>query len=159
MMWEQPLQTVMFNLISSHFGAIPTQYRRQTRFLSLTPLGIFNEGFDEVEVEGNKTKILYPDQYFDAVIDLCSICMEHNFSDISNETARLLKRGGRLFSIVPKYDCYDIFEGNDSVQFFTLEHLRKCLNGKFHSSIKLIEQELEPTKVLRFWLVDALRMT
>jgi ubiquinone/menaquinone biosynthesis C-methylase UbiE len=118
-----------------------------------------DEGFDEVEVEGNKAKILYPDQYFDAVIDLCSICMEHNFSDIFNETARLLKRGGRLFSIVPRYDCYDIFEGNDSVQFFTLEHLRKCLNGKFHSSIKLIEQELEPTKVLRFWLVDALRMT
>ncbi len=101
---------------------------------------------------------MYPDGYFDAIVDICSICMEHNYSDIFNEAARLIKRGGRLFSVVPKYDCHDVFEHN-SVQFFTQEQLRQCLNGKFHSNIKLMEQELEPRKVLRFWLVDGLRMT
>jgi SAM-dependent methyltransferase len=119
---------------------------------------LYDGGYDVVEIEGNKAKIMYPDAYFDAVVDVCSVSMDHNFDSIFNEVARILKRGGRLFSVVPKYDCHDIFE-QDSVQFFTLEHLRRCLNGKFHSNIKLMEQELEPSKVLRFWLVDGLRMS
>src|SRR6266436_1794103 len=49
-------------------------------------------------------KIPYEDGYFDAVVDVASVCMSDDCQGIFDEVARVLKPSGRLFSTMPATD-------------------------------------------------------
>jgi SAM-dependent methyltransferase len=152
----------VMRLVNQTYGEIPQQYRRQIRMLEMgKPNGLGGLGFD-VLVDGPKAHLSYPDQYFDTIVDILHICRNVNHFDIYNETYRLLKKGGRLLSCVPQFSCWDEpFEDIDTIQFFTDEALRRCLNGRFKYKIIALEHTPDITKgnTLRFWLVDAMRIT
>lgn len=179
--------------VQRNYGMTPKKHRNQVKFLdigcgqgsstwflaregyqvtaadgsksALTKLHkrIVDEGLDVEIAFGDISKLQYPDQYFDAAIDVVSVCHNLNYLDIYNEIARLLKRGGRLFSVVPKDDCFPgPFSEYGDFQFFTLEMIRRVLNGKFTykiGSIEVMNPGDPPVKTLKFWLVDALRIT
>jgi len=124
------------------------------------PNGLHTQGYD-LSVEPVKTKLAYPDQYFDAIVDVLYICRETQSNQVFDELHRLLKRGGRLFSVVPKFTSDDeAFQDIDSIQFFPIEVLRRCFNGKFKYKINSLEHtpDVTESKTIRFWLVDALKV-
>ena len=191
--WGRYPNESLIRWAQKYYGMIPGKHRNQIKFLDMgcgqgaSTWYLAREGYQVVAADGSKSaltklfhrladedliveitygdisKIQYPDQFFDAVVDVVSICHNLNYLDIYNEAARLIKRGGRLFSMVPKQDCYDKpFDEFGAVQFFSEEQLRRALNGKFNPKLGSVEVRNpgEPaSKTLKFWLVDALRMS
>lgn len=108
---------------------------------------------------GEMSKMAFPDGYFDAVIDIASICMNENCKEIYDEVARVLKPGGGLFSVVPSTDSdKTLFLGKGPITFFEPNQIKLCLMDNFHMSInyKCVEPE-DKSKRVSHWLIVAVR--
>lgn len=122
------------------------------------------EGLSAEVMGGDITKLPYPDEFFDVVIDVAAI--QHNtaenISGILFEIARVLKEGGSLFSLARSSRDYlfghgrrvaentytDIpigdLEGVGVTHFFTIPEIRRFWGGRFTEvSIEYTERTIE----------------
>jgi len=120
---------------------------------SKTAIKKANERFKEECLEGNFKvgdfiRLDYPNNFFDCVIDVCSI--QHNritnVSTIFNEVFRVTKKGGKIFSMMISRESKlnhfsNPFKGRGFVYFFT----RKEIESLFKSFIKLVIEKSERT--------------
>ena len=105
-------------------------------------------------------KTPFENGYFDAVIDMVSVCMNSNYIEIYNEVHRILKPGGGFLSKVPSDDCTQkLFENRGHTEFFTKEKIHQALDDKFKLNIwsERIENEAG-TQKLNHWIIDGLRL-
>lgn len=174
-----------------HYQQVPSNYRSGVRVLDLgcgqgaTTWFLSREGFTVIPVDGSQSALAkmtkrlreegievqpyccdiaqlpFPDNFFDVVIDVVSIAHNTNYEDIFKEVSRVLKPGGRFFSMTPRVDCtIEPFEDKGPVSFLSLNALNKCLKDKFKSTIGWVEINTtgQEGRTLRHWVVDALRV-
>jgi SAM-dependent methyltransferase len=106
------------------------------------------------------TKILVEDNTFDAAIDVVSICHNKNVVEIFLEVLRVLKPGGRLFSMLPRYDTWKgPFKQFKEMTFFSQYTIDQCLAGRADYRIGTYDVMFpeEQGNILKFWLVDAVK--
>ena len=99
---------------------------------SSTAIEKANKRFEEENLKGyfkvmDFIKIDFPDNYFDAVIDLCSI--QHNQINnapiILKEIKRVLKPNGKFFSMVIAKNTYEAsLNGKGYVHFYSLKEIK-----------------------------------
>lgn len=100
----------------------------------------------------------YKDNFFDAVVDITSMAHNTNCRGIVKEVARVLKQGGRLFSFIPRYECWrDPFLGKGAITFMTASDVKNVYRDLFEIAIGFTDQADPGTsdKVLRHWVIDA----
>lgn len=96
------------------------------------------------------------DGYFDAVIDI--VCLAHNDDThrISAEIARVLRPGGKLFSVIPKLSCSRApYEGKGPVHFMNSRDVKGVYQDDF--SLNIGWEEVEGPVFLAHWIVDGMR--
>jgi ubiquinone/menaquinone biosynthesis C-methylase UbiE len=114
-------------------------------------------GFSVETVCCDMKSIPYPDEHFDAVIDIVSICHNTNYKDIYNEVFRVLKPGGGLFSAVPAQDTSrDIWEPYGVAVFFSQKMIEEALSEKFlvELSYKTVIS-FSHNKRLSHWIIES----
>jgi ubiquinone/menaquinone biosynthesis C-methylase UbiE len=121
------------------------------------------EGLTFKPVVGHLTNLPFDNYAFDAVIDIISTV--HNTREdmelIFEETARVMKPGAKLFSIMPTTRCHKApFKDRGTTTFMNDTILRQLLNPKF--SIKDIlnsSYEIRAPYICKFdtWIITAER--
>lgn len=106
------------------------------------------------------TNTKFKDNVFDAAIDVVSICHNKNVVEIFIEILRVLKPGGRLFSMLPRFDTWKgPFKEFKEMTFFSQYTIDQCLAGKadYQSGTYDVMFPEEQGNILKFWLVDAVK--
>lgn len=100
-------------------------------------------------------KLPCEDNYFDAVVDVASICMNYDCQEIFDEVARVLKPEGLLFSVLAATDTSKtLWEKTGPVSYFDPDKIRDCLAKDFKLKLyyKCVEAE-DKSDRLSHWVV------
>ena len=128
---------------------------------SETAIAIAKRRFEEERLEGHFSvgdivELDFPDENFDAVIDIASI--QHNSSEniqnILNEVHRVLKPGGKFFGMMLG-ECVDWNTGDYTTHHFTQNELEDFFKEFSNLSIESVVRTQNSGKSsLKFYIVE-----
>jgi ubiquinone/menaquinone biosynthesis C-methylase UbiE len=120
-----------------------------------------SEGMEVPAYCADICKLPFPDKHFDAVVDIVSMAHNTNYADVLKEAARVLKVGGRMFSMIPASNTWKgAFDDRGEVVFLNWYDVQAAFKDDFQIKIGWVETAdsgLEG-RIIRFWIIDAKRI-
>jgi len=109
---------------------------------------------------GDITQLDFKENYFDCIIDISSLCYipDDKIKDMMSKLHKVLKPGGRFFSIAPTEDCSkDVFNENGIARFDHYEEIENKFKDFKDVSINSWCYELNRGQWHRIdlWVVEA----
>ena len=111
-------------------------------------------------IVGDVINLPFPDSEFDCVIDVACIC-HNNLQDAKRivlEAHRVLKKGGRIFSIMPTQDCArKPYDGKGKVIFLDEQEAALLFHPEFETEINWTGFS-EGSYNVYHWLISGIRI-
>lgn len=109
-------------------------------------------------IQGDFGSTGLPEHSFDAAVDIVSIAHNVNYCEIIEEVYRLLKPGGKLFSVWPTSQCYrEPYRGKGPAVFLTNWQIHKAFQRMFTLDVGWVKEEVEPGCILDHWIIHGTR--